>query len=292
MTRVRCAFVLLLSLAVSPLYARQGTALGLTAQVSGNTVSFAWQGDATSWVLEAGSGPGLSNLAVFPFSSPSPAYTVPNVPPGTYFVRIRGVLFGSAGAPSNEVIVQVGGAPAPSPQPCQVGELDLRSTRTLQTLTLNWNQIGLVDTVQLEAGTAPGLSNIAIAQLPRFPAQFTATGPPGVYWIRLRPFRSCGVGAPSNEVAVELSTVPLPTCTPTLSPFNRNVLASGIYTVTVSVPAGCTWTAFTREGWISVLTPSGNGPGTIQYRVTLPGGGTGQIYVTTLAGRYSVNVTT
>jgi hypothetical protein len=291
MTTGRCTLLLLVAVSVAPLQARQGTAFGLTAQVSGNTVSFTWQGQGTSWILEAGSATGLANLAVLPFSSPSPAYTVPNVPPGTYYVRVRGVAGGVAGAPSNEVVVQVGGPPVPPP-PCQVGELDLRSTRTLQTLTLNWNQIGLVDTVQLEVGSAPGLANIAIAQLPRFPAQFTATGPPGVYWIRVRPFRSCGVGAPSNEVGVELSTVALPTCTPTLSPFNRNVFASGIYTVTVSVPAGCTWTAFTRDtGWISVLTTSGTGPGTIQYRVTLPGGGTGQIYVTTLAGRYAVNVT-
>jgi hypothetical protein len=272
--------------------ARQATATALAAQVLGSTVVLTWQGNASSWVLEAGTGPGLTNIAVSQLSSPAATVTIPNVPAGTYYVRVRGVLLGVIGAASNEVVVQVGSAPPPPPIPCQVGQVDLRSSRNLLQLTLNWNEIGVVETVQLEVGTAPGLSNVAVlAGLPAIPRQFSAAGPPGVYWIRLRPFRACGAGTPSNEIAVELAPVPLPTCTPSLSPSNRFVAASGIYTVNVTVPAGCVWSVFTRDpGWITPITGQGSGPGVVQYRVTLPGGGSGQIYVTTLAGRYSVNV--
>lgn len=78
---------------------------------SGGTVVLAWQaapGAPDTYLVEAGSGPGLANIA----SSTVGAVTtvsVPNVAGGTYYVRVRGRNSCGTGAPSNEVVLVVGG---------------------------------------------------------------------------------------------------------------------------------------------------------------------------------------
>ncbi len=259
------------------------TASNLTVNVSGGSAAFRWQGDGSMWVLRAGSAPGLSDLGSVPFVNTTHLYTVSNIPPGTYYVRLHAVVNGSPGPASNEVQVVVG---------CRApGELDLRSTVAGLQVQFDWLQFGVPIGVQLEAGTAPGLSNIAILRLPLIPARFVAAGAPGTYFVRVRPIAQCGdLGDASNEVQVVLGSAA--NCVPTLSPFNRNVFVSGTYTVSITVPSGCQWTVFTRDTrWITPLTLSGVGSGTVSYRVSLPGGGTGQLYFTTSSGRYYVNIT-
>jgi hypothetical protein len=261
-------------------FAREATSL--TANVSGNSVAFRWQGEGSTWIVEAGSSPGLSNLASIPIVNAGRLFVV-TVLPGTYYVRIRQVTNGVPGPASNEVEVVVGCRSA--------GELDLRATVSGFQVQFDWNPIGTSSGVQLEAGTAPGASNIAVLRFPTFPTRFIANGPAGTYYVRTRPVGQCGdLGAPSNEVRIDLGSAV--NCVPTLSPFNRNVFVSGTYTVSITVRSECSWTVFTRDTrWITPLTVSGTGSGTIQYRVTLPGGGTGQLYITTSSGRFSVNVT-
>jgi hypothetical protein len=254
----------------------------LTFGTYGQFVFFRWQGTGTSWLLEAGSAPGLSDLARVPITTTTRlSFSASNVPPGTYYVRVRSLSGGVPSAPSNEVMVQVF---------CTIGELDLRSTKSGLHVQFDWSAIGVVPSIQLEVGTAPGMTNLAVVPLPTFPGRLIAAGPPGTYYVRVRGRSGCGAGKPSNEVRLDLGSPA--SCVPTLSPYNRNVTYSGMYSASVSVPSGCAWTAFTRDtGWIEPLTVSGVGSRTIFYRVTLPGGGTGQIYVTTSSGRYFVNVT-
>jgi hypothetical protein len=80
--------------------------------VVGSTVTLTWQppasGSPLSYVIEAGSSPGNANLAVFDTGSAATTVTVPNVPAGTYYVRVRARSGGSSGT-SNEVVVTVGG---------------------------------------------------------------------------------------------------------------------------------------------------------------------------------------
>jgi len=81
-----------------------------TATVTGSAVTFGWQapttgGAAGAYILEAGSGPGLSDIARVPLTAT--ALTVPNVPPGTYFVRVRAVNNAGTGDASAEVQVVV-----------------------------------------------------------------------------------------------------------------------------------------------------------------------------------------
>ncbi len=79
-------------------------------EVSAGTVRVAWSllphsPSATEYLLEAGSRPGLSDLGTMPVSEAS--LTIPNVPSGTYYVRVKGSNFAGVGSPSADVIVVV-----------------------------------------------------------------------------------------------------------------------------------------------------------------------------------------
>jgi hypothetical protein len=72
------------------------------------TVSLTWHPSpelTRGFSVEAGSAPGLSNLAVLPVTGGS--LVVPNVPPGAYYVRVRALNYIGASVPSNEVVVVV-----------------------------------------------------------------------------------------------------------------------------------------------------------------------------------------
>ncbi len=83
----------------------------LTSQVSGRTVTLRWIassfGPVTSYVLEAGTAPGLSNIAVFNTGSAATSLVVPGVPPGTYHLRLRAVNGQGASPPSFERLLVV-----------------------------------------------------------------------------------------------------------------------------------------------------------------------------------------
>jgi hypothetical protein len=87
---------------VSPPSAPQG----LSARVAGGTVSLAWRPSpgATHYTLEAGSAPGWADVAI---DVGQPSFTVAAVPPGRYYVRVRGVGTGGQGPRSGEIVVTV-----------------------------------------------------------------------------------------------------------------------------------------------------------------------------------------
>ncbi len=60
----------------------------------------------------------------------------------------------------------------------------------------------------------------------------------------------------------------------------------GTATVTVTSPSGCTWTAVSNAGWISVVSgASGTGNGTVRYSVTANSSGTSRVGTITIAGQ-------
>lgn len=82
---------------------------GLVGSVAGNVVSLGWTaagGNATTYVLEGGTAPGLSNLGVLPLGSLDTGIAGA-VPAGTYYFRMRAANPFGSGAPSNEVVVVV-----------------------------------------------------------------------------------------------------------------------------------------------------------------------------------------
>ena len=82
------------------------------SQVNGRNVTVSWSlpgasPDVTDYVLEAGSGPGLSNLALMCVDGNETSLNVVDVPPGRYYVRVRGRNVTGLGAASSEIVLNV-----------------------------------------------------------------------------------------------------------------------------------------------------------------------------------------
>jgi hypothetical protein len=178
----------------------------LQAAVDGRTVTLTWAAPAggpalTTYVLEAGSSPGLSDLAAIAVGS-LPTLTVANVSAGRYFVRVRAANTSGAGGPSNEVLVVVDGvgcgAAPTSPSNLRVNSIGGGA------VTLSWTAAaGAPTTYIIEAGSSAGASDLANSDLGSVATSFTAVGVGrGTYYVRMRGQNACGRGLPSNEIAV------------------------------------------------------------------------------------------
>ncbi len=81
----------------------------LAASVTGTNVSLAWgtaTGNATTYVVEAGSASGGADLVVYPTGNLDTAL-VTAAPPGRYYVRVRAANTSGRGPVSNEVVIDV-----------------------------------------------------------------------------------------------------------------------------------------------------------------------------------------
>lgn len=172
----------------------------LTSAVTGTTVSLNWQPapGAGSYIVEAGSRTGLSDLATFNNGAATTLATA--APPGTYYVRVRGANACGEGPASNEVVVTVAGATppgAPTLNPPVV---------TGSTVALTWTagSGGTPSGYTLTAAATPTGAPIATVTLTGTSASFTNV-PPGTYYLRLTASNGAGTSAPSPQVAV---TVP------------------------------------------------------------------------------------
>lgn len=149
----------------------------------------------TSYVLEVGSGAGLSNIAVVPLSAA--VFRFDGVPPGFYFIRVRGMVGGVAGPPTNDIVLVADNAPAPPTQP-----VALTSRTSGGTVTLTWSAptFGPVTSYVLEAGTATGLANIVVFDTGSPATSLVVPGvPSGTYFLRLRAVNAQGVSAPGGD---------------------------------------------------------------------------------------------
>ena len=181
----------------------------------GTRASFVWvpnaQGPApTGYLVQAGSAPGLSNLAVVPFPGNQTSFAA-DAPPGTYYVRVVAVNAAGASAPSNEVIVVLaGGCTAPGPP------TGLVATPSGASVTIRWNSPasgGPPTGYVIDVGSGPGLSNVGSFPLPNT-TTLTAPAPAGQYFVRIRALNACGSSAPSPELSFIVGAVapvaPLP----------------------------------------------------------------------------------
>ena len=202
----------LVSAAVVP-----GAPGGLTATVNGSSVTLVWSaptsGDpATSYSIEAGSGPGLSNLANLATNSAATTYTAASAPAGTYYVRVRATNSSGVSSVSNEVVVVVGGStPTPGCTAAPSAPGGLTATVNGTSVTLSWSaSSGSPTTYVIEAGSSPGSSSLANLDLGGTATTYTATAGNGTFYVRLRARNACGTSGASNEVTVVVGSTPAP----------------------------------------------------------------------------------
>jgi hypothetical protein len=200
-----------------------GPPIGLTGAVSTYATSLSWTapasgGPPTSYVVEAGTTSGATNVVAYDMLSTATTFMAPGIPNGTYFVRIRARNAAGTSAPSNEITITGGsGGCAPGPP----GTLSV--TVAGPNVTFQWGAAaGGPTSYVLEAGTSPGSSNLVAFDV-GLTTQFAVTAPPGVYYVRVRARNACGSSAPSNEVTVPAGQG----CTPPGAPPNFTVSLAG-----------------------------------------------------------------
>ena len=225
------------------------------ARTTGRTASFSWTASvagalATSYTIEAGSAPGLANLAQIDTGTPATSFVVPNVPPGTYWVRVRGVNAAGTGAPSQDVAIVMGDSG---------GCVGLPGAPVLLTpvvagnnVSLNWNAptLGAMPSdYVLMAGATAGAADLAYFNTGSASTSFAASAASGLYYVRVAAANACGVGLASNEVSFTLGS-DLPG-----SPrdFSWSVAAGGVVSLSWSEPtSGPPPTAYVVEAGSAV----------------------------------------
>jgi hypothetical protein len=175
---------------------------GFTVTWSGTTATLSWTAAAadsaadtpTNYVLEAGTTRGASDVARVNVGNRSVFRA--EVTSGAYFVRVKAQNADGESEPSEELEIRAPGTPqAPTA---------LAASGAGATVDLRWTgSVGgfAATSYVIEAGSAPGLSDLARIQVANL-TRFTTTAPPGVYYVRVRGVNARGTSLPSNEVVV------------------------------------------------------------------------------------------
>ncbi len=185
------------STSVIDLASAPGAPTALEAGVSGSVASLSWApptlgGVALRYVLSVGTASGTSNL-LSEYALGSARIVSGALPPGLYYARVQAGNMVGIGPPSAEVAFRVGGAP---PGPPALG-----ATWTGSTVTLRWTQVAGATSYRVEAGTAPGRSDVGVLDVGNT-TSFSAAVPAGTYYVRVRVLGPTGVSAASNELTV------------------------------------------------------------------------------------------
>lgn len=180
---------------------------GLSSSVTGSTVALTWlpaggSDPATSYVIEAGSSTGATNLVNVDTGNSSTMIVAVSVPAGAYFVRVRAKNGAGVSGPSNEVTVVVGGA-----VPCSTVGAPTNLTASVNggTVTLNWlaaTGACAANGYTLQAGSLPGANNLVNAPVGAVTSFVASNVGAGTYFVRVRGTGPAGTSVPSNEVVV------------------------------------------------------------------------------------------
>jgi Viral BACON domain len=261
-----------------------GAPASLTASASGSTVNLSWAGPGgscapTAYTIEAGSAPGLSNLANFSTGTTATSFTAGGVGAGTYYVRVRANNGPNVSTPSNEATLVVAGSGCTSAPPAPGG---LTGSVNGTNVSLAWGSVAGATSYVLEAGSGPGQSNLFIGDQGAA-TSLSATAAAGTYYVRVKAKNACGTSAGSNEVVLNVQTA----CGYTVSPTSTTIgSASGSLTITVTTTGGCPWTAVSNASFITIKSGgSGTGNGAVTLDVTANTGSSSRSGTVTIAGQ-------
>ena len=204
----------------------------LTLHLNGATVRLAWTRSpgAQGYRLEAGTASGLANLANADLGDVASFEGV--VPRGTYFVRVRAVNAAGVSAPSNEVSAAVVTTAACTAAPnVPAGVAGLTGGRLV---SLSWLPSPAATSYVLDIGASTGATSFS-APLGNV-TQFTAVGPAGTYFARVRAVNACGSSGPSVELPLTLACSPSAVVPGTLAV----AVAGGVAAFSWQAPLGAT----------------------------------------------------
>jgi 5-hydroxyisourate hydrolase-like protein (transthyretin family) len=178
----------------------------LVVFMSGGRLTMTWTapvfgGVPAGYRLEAGSATKLSNIASVTLTTRS--FTFDPVPPGFFFLRVRTRSGPYVSDPSVEMMINVGGVPAPPSAPQSFSHSVSGST-----VTFTWQAplSGTATGYVLEAGSESGLANIVAGAPVGNVLTISFPGvPPGTYYVRIRAVNAQGASVVSNERTVIVS---------------------------------------------------------------------------------------
>ena len=241
--------------------------LNFSATASGSTVLLTWtapvSGDpVTTYVIEAGSRSGASDLTIIATNSTAPAFSASGVGAGTYYVRVRAQNAGGVSSPSNESILIVGTGGCTTP-PNAPGGLVTSASGTAVTLTWMPSVGGCAPTAYLlQAGSAPGQGDLANSSTGTTATSYVAQDVgAGTYYVRIRAVNAYGTSGPSNESILVVGVPPRPevwTATAGFGTFELTLNPAGTAITQIAYHFQ-TWRCggTTRSGGITVSSGSG-----------------------------------
>jgi len=243
-----------------------GPPQGFTASVAGVRVTLRWSqgsgGAPTTYVIEAGSGPGLANLFNAPTGNAGTELSV-DAPPGTYFARLRAQNGCGTSGVSNEQMIVVGGGPDPcsfavSPASVNVplagGPIQVNVTAPGGC---RWQLQS--DPFIVPTSTPSGSGSTSVGYM------VTGTTTPRTGQILLQGLDPGPVTAPQVLVQQVAPT----SCAVTFNPTSHTVEAlSAVYEFRVNTNPGCAWTVAPLAGFLSIVSAgSGMGSDGVRYLV-------------------------
>jgi hypothetical protein len=248
--------------------------VGLSSTVAGATVTLTWNPPggscpAASYIIEAGSAAGLSNLANFNTGSSGTSFTATGVASGTYFVRTRATNSSGTSAPSNEITIVVGGSCSYSLTPAsQAAPSTGGSFTTSVTASCAWSASSDQSWLTITSG-ASGTGSDTIV----YSVASNGSGAERTAHITLS-------GAGGSVQLTVTQGVTTTSCT-SLQTTARTVPGNAA-TYSVVLTASCAWSASSDQSWLTITSgSSGTGTTTIVYAVAANTGPTrtGHIFV-------------
>lgn len=176
----------------------------LRAIQSGNGILLLWDLPSSTvglstLVLQVLSGPGGGVVQQYP-GPVGTATAVPNVPSGTYTIRLAGSGPAGLSTPSNELTLAIPACLAPTPIPLTID--------TSAQTTIQWPAIPGATGYRLDVSSTPGGPLIASYSFPSTQTSLSATPSIGTYYVTLRAPLSCGTTASSTERTVSVTQLP------------------------------------------------------------------------------------
>jgi len=221
------------------------------AWTSGRALFMEWDAPAggdpvTGHLLEAGSAPGLSDLAVVPLTA-ARAFSA-GVPTGTYWLRLRAVNAAGVGDPSDDVGMRMGPSDGCVGLPLPPAGLNAAVNGSL--VTLSWGPPpGAVAAASyvIYAGAAPGRIDLVSLGTSSAATSWAGAAPPGVYYVRVAARSACGIGALSNEAEVVVGGAAPPAAPAAPGPLTAAVSGRVISLAWTAPPSGPVPTSYLVE---------------------------------------------